>query len=331
MNEAGRESRELRQRWSGPDGQRRASQVLESLRRRESVRDLSFGEHRGRLDLRGLSIVPNVVTTSRPAGPYSVTKARGFADLRSVALEDLDLAFSDMQHLRVFGGEIANCVFDYSQLRDLRLWGVTVSRTSFREADMREAVLGGWLEGKGCTYRNAVFEGADLRGIPTPSTEFEDCNFGRAKLDKVEFDSDFVRCRFVGLLREVIFHAAHPTGAKRHPNRLVDVDFGEAEFRWVEFRGFDLNQVVLPRTGNLMVVETNFRCVLETALDILETSRGDPSLRAVLALTLRTAGASQSRGVLNLDDLQDIVTDGRTLPAEVLGEAMRRCGLPAST
>jgi pentapeptide repeat protein len=128
-------------------------------------------------------------------------------------------------------------------------------RTSFLNADLRNGVLGAWHEGRGSRYSDADFSDSDLRGITSPAATYTNCNFANARLDGIDFQaSGFVRCRFAGAVSNVTFWDHGFKTGKPDPNTMEDVDFTQAQLRWVDFRRLDLERVRLPSTPGHLIV-----------------------------------------------------------------------------
>jgi hypothetical protein len=169
---------------------------------------------------------------------------------------------------------------------------------------MSYAALGGTsLKGR-TTYRRVTFERADLREANPGSADFLDCDFASAKLTKVEFNGNgLLRCRFAGLLNEVIF-SKNPVSGDTGEGVLEDVDFSEARLRWCSFRGYDLKSVRLPNSANHIVFR-NYPCVLRGAISQLQdaTAPEDLHLLGLLEHEMRWVGPHQRAGVLAIPDL----------------------------
>lgn len=173
----------------------------------KSLDNLGLGEHEGRVDLRGIAAPPpEQVQRPRKLG-FLVRELRGLLELRRARLVDLDLSYARLESLRFFHSRIENCRFDHAKCQDWRLWAVETSDTSLDHADLRSAVLGAWHEGKGNTYQRVTFVRANLGKIVCPAAVFIDCDFSDARMVKADFQStSFIRCKFAGLLREVMFY-----------------------------------------------------------------------------------------------------------------------------
>ncbi len=118
--------------------------------------------------------------------------------------------------------------------------------------------------------------------------------------------SRFVRCRFSGELREVIFHRTAWDAEHLAPNEMTDVDFSQARLRFVEFRGLGLRSVRWP-IDDVHVVVQNYRGVLDVALRSFESrgDRGSQGLAAYLEVYRKWAGPNQEVGIFNREDLRE--------------------------
>lgn len=313
--------RELVTRWKSGDGEQLVQEVFGRLLSGKPLADLRLGEYEDRIDLRGLPLPrPEALNTFQKAG-WVVQELGGLLKFEGVRLENLDLSQSQLEGCRFIRSAISNCRFDQARCQDWRLWAVEVTNSSFVGADLRKAVLGAWYEGRGDTYRRVTFSGANLRSIVCPAATFIDCDFGTAQLAKVDFQSSsFVRCRFAGLLREVIFYDHGFKTGKPEANPMEDVDFSDAELRMVEFRRLNLDRVTFPRSDDHLIVR-NYRCVLERAVRELQEDARWKGLRAVIEHRLKWAGPRQEVGEFNRRDLLEA---GGEAEAEFAADLLRR-------
>jgi uncharacterized protein YjbI with pentapeptide repeats len=257
--------------------------------------------HDGRRDLRGLIVPDPSSTGTLVAGGVEARTMGGLHEFRGARWRDLDLSHSRVSDLRFFGSEIAGCRFDGATCRDWRLWDSTVTDSSFARADLRDAALGTWHDGRTNTWRNVDFDGANLRGVLALGCVMTRCSFRGARLGKAEFQQATLQhCEFSGALKDVLFDGREIDG-RPAPSVFVDVDFSEATFQDVEFRGCRFDDVRLP-AGVYAIPE--YPSAADRVLQLLE---GDESvearmLRAELSLTQRMPGADSSVGVFNRAD-----------------------------
>lgn len=290
-----------------------AAEVWSRLGRNRTLAGLALGTHEGRVDLRGLAFEDG--SKGRAGRPI---------ELESAHLQGLDLSGARLPELRLLGGTVDNCRLDGALLDGVRIWGVDLRDSSFMRASLRRSVLGGWLKGRGNTFRNVDFSNAHLQRIVTPTALFEDCIFGQTTLANAEFDSDFVRCVFSGRLQDVYFYANGVQPGKRYPNRIEDVDFRDASFRWVGFKGFDLERVAFPVDPNHVVVEP-YRCVLERVLAELKTLDIQRGAIGLFEEALKWAGPNQVRGLFNQLDLAEVSVAGEPPVIDILRQAIEVC------
>ena len=120
-------------------------------------------------------------------------------EARGARLQHVDLSGAELSGLRLFDCSLVDLRLDRVRLTDFRVGRTLFERINFEGADLSEAVLGPWLDGKGNSYRHVNFSGADLRGIVCPAATFIDTVFEGTRLDGVDFQSSsFTRCRFAG-------------------------------------------------------------------------------------------------------------------------------------
>jgi uncharacterized protein YjbI with pentapeptide repeats len=316
----------LTERWHSPEGARLSAEVVRRLQSNKKLGGLGLGEHDGRVDLRGFTWSPHTQTSSGLFGKWRVEQTAGLPELRSVRLDGLDLSWSAIERPLIFTSTIRDCRFEGARLRGMKLWAVDVQSVSFRAADLRDTVLGATLDGRWNTFERVEFTNADLRGTITPEASFRGCDFSGARLDKVEFQSDFVDCRFGGPLDGVIFHSRSwpMPGARPGTRTFENVDFGDAEFHWVEFRGFDLDTVTFPSAPGHVIVDP-LRCSLERAIEKLNATGDHAGLVAVLELTLANAGPNQRRAVFDVRALREAAGAATEPVEQLLVDGMRDC------
>ncbi len=286
-------------RWRGEDGRELAGHVLARLTTGRSLDDLQLGSHEGRVDLRGFTLEPPKTggdgylaeEGGSSTDGLSMRWLHGLVDIRDTSLENLDFSEAQLDHLRLHGVALRNCLFDGAKCRDWRGWQLSVQDCSFVHADLRDTALGTW----GNSYRGVEFRGADLRGTSCRGATFISCDFSDARLDKVEFvGCQLVDTRFAGRLSEVSFVAA--TDQPEHGS-MENIDFTDASLRWVTFRGLPLSTVRLPENGEEHIVVRHYPCVVRQALARLE-GRYDAETRKLRSRL--QADASQ------LDESRDI-------------------------
>jgi len=321
--------KDLAARWTTPKGERLTLEVFGRLLTGESLTELGLGEHDGRIDLRGIAApAPDRLGAFDKKG-WVVQGLSALLTLDRAQLLNLDFSGARLESFRFFNTTISNCSFDEARCQDWRLWGVDVTDTSFLGADLRRAVLGAWYQSRGDFYQRVKFSRANLRSIVCPAASFVDCDFADAQLAKVDFQStNFVRCRFAGTLREVMFYDHGFKTGKPDPNRMEDVDFSEAELRMVEFRHLNLDRVKFPRSSDHLIVR-HYRCVLERAVRELGSDKAHRGVRTVLEHALKWAGPHQEVGIFNKRDFVEMFAgDGADFAVAVLGRMEKDCAAP---
>ena len=315
-------------RWQTPEGLRLAQEIFARFAAGKALDDLRLGEHDGRVNLRGLC-VPETIREKLPAfRKWDVYKVRGQVRFNGAHFEGLDLGHSELEYLHLLNSRIINCCFDNANCAKWGLWGTDVAHTSFINTNLRAAVLGPWYENRGNTYQFVNFSRADMRDLVSPAATYMDCDFSNAKLDKVEFESSsFIRCRFAGELREVMFYDHGFKTGKPDPNPMEDVDFSEAKLRWVDFRRLNLDRVKVPDDRDHVIVKY-YRCVLERALAALkdnETPAGR-GLMAVLKNDLKWIGPRREVGIFNRLDFREVWgEEGEEFAVRILRTAEQEC------
>jgi uncharacterized protein YjbI with pentapeptide repeats len=265
---------------------------------------LGLGEVDGRTDLRGLPApIPKRRRRFEAAGWFA-EELGGLVVLRGIRLEALDLSGGQLQSLRFFASQIADCRLDEASCQDWRLWDAEVTDCSFAAASLRDAALGTWHEGRRNVWRRVDFSGADFRVVAPLGAVFEDCDFSGARIANVRFEQcAFIRCRFAGSLHEVVFDGRKVADGPL-PAPMESVDFTDAFLDQVEFMGLDLSRVILPRDPDVRLIR-RYRCVIQRALAMLEADDSLPArmLRGEFSNRLRMMhGQGEECNVFNRRD-----------------------------
>jgi uncharacterized protein YjbI with pentapeptide repeats len=317
----------LADRWRTETGQALAEKVLARLIAGRGLGDLNLGEHEGRVDLRGF-LAPTPRRLQRfKAGSWFVEQLGNLVKFRSARLEDLDLSGAQLHSFRFHDSQIISCRFDRAVCRDWRLWNTVVTDSSFTNANLREAVVGTWHKGHHNVWRRVNFCGADLRGGVAVEGLFDDCNFTDVNLTKVHFEQcAFMNCRFAGVLRDVLFDGRELSD-RPAPRPMEDVDFTSAVFDQVDFMGFDLEHVKLPKDSEVRLIR-RYPCVVKRALDALKNNDSLPArmLRGEFENRLRMMRTDKESNIFNRRDY--FASGGEelaALAAEVLSRAEADC------
>lgn len=291
----------LQARWRSGEGIERAQGVIACLAGVAQDMPDGVGIHEGRLDLRGLPW-----TSPRPVAMESARGAQfavldGVVELRGVVWRGLDLSGAQLPGLRFFDSRIDDCRFDAANCADWRLWASQVVDCSFAGAKLTDAAIGTWWEEKANSWRRVVFDGANLRGALVEACLLEDCSFGGTRLSGVEFDQVRLRrCRFAGLMRQVLFES-RTLPRRAAPAPMVDVDFTEASFEDVEFRGCVFEGVSLPHGVQVI---PGWPQVMRRGLELLAADESIDArmLRAQFENDLTLPGSDDAVGVFNRRD-----------------------------
>lgn len=302
----GQRSSQLRARWATTEGKTLAAEVLRRIRSDTPLDDLPIARFNDRVDLRGISFSrPTLSPYPSPLPHLDLTEVQGTIKLEGTRLRNLDLSHASLESMRFIGCEIDDCMFAEANCRDWRLWSTSVKSSSFEGAKLRDASLGAWHNKRADTYEQCSFRRSDLRGAVCTDGAFTECDFSEAQLVKLDFGgTNFVRCRFAGELREVIFWSRASQTQMATPNMMQQVDFRAAELRWVEFRLIDVQNLIPPEGANHLIIKNPAR-VLRSALDALGSSSapGDRGLLGALQVYLRWLSPTTDYTVLNRLDL----------------------------
>jgi len=247
--------------------------------------------------------LPDSKTAGRVvAGVVAIEAMTGLHEFRGVRWQGLDLSQARLPNLRFFGAAVSDCLFDGGFCRDWRLWDSEVTGSSFTRSDLRDAALGTWQEERTNAWRDVTFDRADLRGALALGCVLEHCSFLASRLKDIQFlQATISHCRFSGSLQDLLFDGREIAG-KPKPGVFADVDFSEATFQNVEFRGCRFDDVKLP--SGVYAIAT-FPRVARHVLELLgeqDESVEARMLRAELNLSLKLPGSDDSVGVFNRAD-----------------------------
>ncbi len=256
-------------RWKGSAGNALAVQVIDRLKKGRSLDDLGLGSSDGRVDLTEL---PEI---------------RGQAEIRGRSLSGLDFTRAQLNGWRLSSCEIVDCRFDRARCAGWVLWHCTIKNCTFIGSSNRGSILGSYPEGGRVNWQGVSFAEADLRHSAAYGAIFRDCDFSHARLEESNFHQcELSHCRFAGRIEDVLFDGrALPNHAP--PVEMDDVDFGDAHFVDVDFRGFSLRKVHLPRDPDVFPVR-RFPCVAQRVIEGLTAQDSEPAriVRGVLANAL---------------------------------------------
>jgi uncharacterized protein YjbI with pentapeptide repeats len=268
-------------RWRSAAGSALALRVVERLKKGKLLGELGLGTREHRIDLSGLPAAPSPASKEQQMGGLVVQKVRGLVELTGRSLVGLDFSGARLSGWRLRNCEIRDCRFDAAGCEEWVLWNSSITDCSFARTNLRNTLLATFPEGKHNKWERVSFAGANLRHASAFGGVFNDCDFSDAKMNEAMFlESQLSRCRFAGRVEEVLFDGRKLPG-RAAPVEMESVDFSDAQFVNVDFRGHRLRNVVLPRDEDLFLVR-GFPCAGQKAIAALS---GDPSIAA------RTASA----------------------------------------
>lgn len=312
---------ELRARWLTPEGRVRAQNVFDWLIGGQDPSGDTLGYVNGRLDLRGFAVPSHAPSGMLSVSGYAVVEFDNVQTIVGRRWVALDLSHAQLPGIKFFDTAMEDCVFTGANCRGWRLWGCRVVDSSFAGVDFRESALGTWRNGRGNSWEGVSFDRADLRTASFSGSRLTRCSFHDSRIDGVHFlQMDISHCVFSGTLRDVLFDCrAVPN--ERIVGPMIDVDFHDARFIDVDFRGCRLEPPILPERDSITLVE-RYPAV---ARRMLERLSDDPSLNArMLAAelrgTLQLAGGDDTVGIFNRRDY--VASGGEALADLVVVTAM---------
>ncbi|GAA3770998.1 hypothetical protein GCM10022225_67650 [Plantactinospora mayteni] len=292
----------LKRRWTTADGRELVRAAERRLRDRQPLDGLGLESIDGRVDLRFIPLTAD------------------FSLLDGVELRRLDFSGAMAANLRFVDSVIADCRFDSADCQFWHLRACLVMDTSFLKADLRNATLGEWYQGRGNRYRSVHFGSARLRNATTSAATYEDCDFAFAELERVNFwQSSLIRCTFAGPLRDVVFDGRLLGEGKPDGNPMLEVDLTEAVLDGCDFRGVSFDSVRLPNDPQVVLIRD--KALMERAAAALAGVDQDPAARLAHAV-LHHIELSLDRDGVTLINLRDA---GEA--ADLVGGLLRDGGL----
>lgn len=158
---------------------------------------------------------------------------------RATALEDVDLADTDLRGADFSMSALMKSKFDGANLQDAKFKATALKGASFAGADLSDA-----------NFDSSDLTEADLSGANLSSTVFRRCafkkaDFSNATLDNAEFNqSDLSEIVFDGLtLNGTVFRASSTRRATFKNTTLINVSFHHCEVKHTIFDGAIMDKV----------------------------------------------------------------------------------------
>lgn len=287
----------LRDRWKTPEGRALANEATEFLLGKRGKLPTELGTHNGRIDLRGLEAPSPAAGSKVAVGSATGRVLTNVPEARNVVWDHLDLSQSRLPGVQFFDTRISDCLFDDANCRGWRLWDSQIDSSSFSAADLSDSALGTGAKAGAVAWRDVSFDKADMRRIAAQGALFESCTFRDSNLSDAEFLQITMRdCLFAGVLRNILFDGREISN-RPVPGVLTDVDFSEAIFEDVEFRGCRFVGLKLPRESGVYVIP-KYPAVALRAIQLMD---GDSSMDArMLRGQLRTLSSFRAHRILSI-------------------------------
>jgi hypothetical protein len=139
--------------------------------------------------------------------------------------------------VNLVGATFTNVDFRGSRFEPFNAQASTFLGCDFTNVKFKTGSLGISQGGVPSTYRDCLFDRADLRGTAPDLARFERCSFRKARIDGWDaFTAEFVDCTFEGRLADIRF-----TGTTRMSS--IDVGRTRNEFHGNDFTGAELVRV----------------------------------------------------------------------------------------
>lgn len=293
-------AKDLKERWRSTEGSALAKEALAFLLG-DGPQPAGVSNVDGRLDLRGFSISqPTVGRTVGIAAGGRVVELDGTLEIRDSHWNQIDLSYASLRGLRFFNTTITDCVFDSADCTDWRLWTSTVSDSSFVGSDLTDTALATWWDGRRNLWKGVNFDTAKMTKLRLHGGVFDACTFRNTKLDGTEFRlTSLRRCVFAGQLSDVMFFGRDVDG-EPPSTPLIDVDFSESIFDYVDFIGCRFERVTVP---DRVLVIPRFAAVAA----VVDSELAEQTSREARRIKLITEGAAGARadavGVIDLRGL----------------------------
>lgn len=290
-------------RWQVGDGPRLFREVVRRLGAGVPLDDLGLDKVDGRVDLRRIPGRGLMLAGCHVIGVDFTGAFLADANFADVHFENCVLAKVELVSAVITGGSFVDCSFRDGDVRETSIWNAT-------------------LRGLDFSVRKSSY-------LSVANSVFVDCKFGR--LSRTEFSrSEFVDCRFLEGLSDVRF-LGRPTRDDASPCYLRRVEFVSDDLTWVEFDGYEFEDVVFPSSDRLIVVPTRFAMVAERAGLLSLTRRDDIGKefrRFLSSQTVQRPGLSDTAGwAISKRDLILSHPAGEELAefaAEMISEAQRQ-------
>jgi uncharacterized protein YjbI with pentapeptide repeats len=269
--------------------------VIACLIAGKPLKPLGVGEHDGRIDLRGLPAAPTPIGSRTKAGRFNVQSVRGRVSITGVRLAALDLSGALLDGWRLRDTQIRDCRFDAATCRQWVLWDSLVEDATFDSADLRDSSLGTAPYSYNVRWSRVSYRGADLRSAHASCGTFDGCSFDNARFGDTDFrQCTFTKCHFEGPMVGVRFDGRDLSPDYPAPPDM-EADFSGAYFSNVEFDGFALANITLPRDDELTLTP-RAACVARWVIDHIGEGQDVPSrqLRGVMEHRLKGLSASAS-------------------------------------
>jgi uncharacterized protein YjbI with pentapeptide repeats len=284
-------------------------EIWDRLLRNKPLSGLPVETRSGRVNLGAVELpAPSLLRRAHVHG-VTLNELMPGAIIQGAEWQSIDFTGSKLGSIRFFDCDIRDCLFDNCQLKDWRVWGTTISQSSFKGANLMKSALGAVFNAKRNTYSEVDFSEADLRETVYRAAAFEKCVFRGTKLSGIDFQtSTFKDCIFVGELRDVLFYKRGFDGNDFPENEMVNVDFSQAALHDVSFRGLSLDRVKFPEDGHHIVIR-DVAYTLARLSDQLKQQGDITAKRAIAFLNLgrRWVEPHQAQAVMNIDDMAETI------------------------
>lgn len=201
-----------------------------------------------------------------------------------------------------------SCVFSKVKFSSVKFIECEFTECSLVDAAFKDCLLGPSVEKlKLNAFTKCEFINVKFKDVLIRSAVFRRCLFSRS-IKNIDFGlSIFNKCKFVGDMEDIMFYGFECT-EKAHRGELLEVDFSMAHFKFVGFKGLNLDQVVFPKNSKFAVLQ-DYNNFLKSALNELDSIKDKNSAELLLGRFLKINSPKTSEnykpdGFIDLGELE---------------------------
>ncbi|QKJ29001.1 pentapeptide repeat-containing protein [Mucilaginibacter mali] len=286
---------QLVNRWKTESGVLLAQQIRKTLMAGEPLEKIDGIEKNGyRLDLRGITLSELEDEQTIKAGEHQAIFKAGILKLKNNVFDAIDFSFSTISYAQIQKCKFSNCVFESVIAKELEISASDFIDCVFKKVNFYCSFMNKNIGSNSGSYVNCTFDEANLTETSFRFPTIKNCVFKNCKLSATNFDgSRFDNCKFIGKVDSPLFKGYsvyavksilwifNRIDPKMYPNKMLNVDFSEAEMKGVSFsHGIDLTTCIFPKGDQYIFIKnlngtmTNVRETIATEWEDDEQERG---------------------------------------------------------